>query len=110
MLDSIITPMRVAAALKGWHLADETIEEVRRILEGDPAVKESSPELKDNYMVKETREAQISYVPVTAEHITAVPVSAGITGKCQRHNYVDKYIGMGMWTEQCSFCKEWRVR
>ena len=79
MTENIITAMRVAAALEGKLLSDETIEEVRRVLEGDPAVKESSPELKDIYMIKESRGAQISYAPVTVEHITASPINAGLS-------------------------------
>lgn len=96
MLEDIIAPMRVAAALKGWHLADETIEEVRRVLKGDPTIKEPSPELSDIYMVKETREAQISYVPLTAERIS---------GKCWSHNYVAEVV-CGNVVLRCSFCKK----
>lgn len=106
MLDNIIAAMRVAAALEGKLLSDDTIARARRALKGDPAVKESSPELSDIYMVKETRGAQISYVPVTVEHITASPTNADkISGKCWSHNYVAEVV-CGNVVLRCSFCKK----
>lgn len=105
MTENIIAAMRVAAALEGKLLSDETIARARRVLEGDPAVKESSPELSDIYTVKVKRGAQISYVP-TAEHITYVPVSAdNINGKCWSHNYVAEVV-CGNVVLRCSFCKK----
>lgn len=102
MTENIIAAMRVAAALEGKLLSDETIARARRVLEGDPIAKEARQELAAKY----NREAQISYVPTTAEHITYVPVSAdSITGKCWRHNYVSKVV-LGNDVTRCTICKK----